>query len=144
MAKRKNKIRAAVSEAVKRDELIVDIETDKVVLEVVAPADGSIAEIIKGEGDTILTNEVIAIFVEGAVAAGAAPAAAPVAAAAPAGAASAEKLVNPAARKMADEKNVNTAAVDLGYADQSHRIILQVDEESMKKSLLPSLDQLGM
>lgn len=103
-------------EAVKRDELIVDIETDKVVLEVVAPADGSIAEIIKGEGETILSNEVIAIFVEGAaagvpVAAGAAPAAAPVAAAAPA-AASAEKLVNPAARKMADEKNVNTAAVD--------------------------------
>jgi 2-oxoglutarate dehydrogenase E2 component (dihydrolipoamide succinyltransferase) len=98
-------------EAVKRDELIVDIETDKVVLEVVAPADGSIAEIIKGEGDTILSNEVIAIFVEGAVAASAAPAAAPVAAAAPA-AASAEKLVNPAARKMADEKNVNTAAVD--------------------------------
>ena len=41
-------------EAVKRDELIVDIETDKVVLEVVAPADGSIAEIIKGEGETIL------------------------------------------------------------------------------------------
>lgn len=104
-------------EAVKRDELIVDIETDKVVLEVVAPADGSIAEIIKGEGDTILSNEVIAIFVEGAaagapVAAGAAPAAAPVAAAAPAAAASAEKLVNPAARKLADEKNVNTAAVD--------------------------------
>jgi 2-oxoglutarate dehydrogenase E2 component (dihydrolipoamide succinyltransferase) len=102
-------------EAVKRDELIVDIETDKVVLEVVAPADGSLAEIIKGEGETILSNEVIAIFVESAVAAGAAPvaapAAAPVAAAAPA-AASAEKLVNPAARKMADEKNVNTAAVD--------------------------------
>ncbi|HEY0894773.1 MAG TPA: biotin/lipoyl-containing protein, partial [Cellvibrio sp.] len=58
-------------EAVKRDELIVDIETDKVVLEVVAPADGSIAEIIKGEGDTVLSNEVIARFVEGAVAAGA-------------------------------------------------------------------------
>jgi 2-oxoglutarate dehydrogenase E2 component (dihydrolipoamide succinyltransferase) len=99
-------------EAVKRDELIVDIETDKVVLEVVAPADGSIAEILKGEGDTILSNEVIARFVEGA-AGTAAPAAAPAAApsAAPA-AASAEKLVNPAARKLADEKNVNTAAVD--------------------------------
>jgi 2-oxoglutarate dehydrogenase E2 component (dihydrolipoamide succinyltransferase) len=102
-------------EAVKRDELIVDIETDKVVLEVVAPADGSIAEIIKGEGETILSNEVIAIFVEGAAAgATAAPASAPAAAAPSAAptAASAEKLVNPAARKMADEKNVNTAAVD--------------------------------
>lgn len=100
-------------EAVKRDELIVDIETDKVVLEVVAPADGSIAEIIKGEGETILSNEVIARFVEGAVSAAAAPAAAaPAAASVAAPAASAEKLVNPAARKLADEKNVNTAAVD--------------------------------
>lgn len=99
-------------EAVKRDELIVDIETDKVVLEVVAPADGSIAEIVKGEGETVLSNEVIARFVEGAVAAQ--PASAPAAAAptstAPA-AATTEKLVNPAARKMAEENNVNTAAV---------------------------------
>jgi 2-oxoglutarate dehydrogenase E2 component (dihydrolipoamide succinyltransferase) len=103
-------------EAVKRDELIVDIETDKVVLEVVAPADGSIAEIIKGEGDTVLSNEVIARFVEGAAAgvpvagAASAPVAAPAASAAPV-AASADKLVNPAARKMAEENNVNTAVV---------------------------------
>lgn len=99
-------------EAVKRDELIVDIETDKVVLEVVAPADGSIAEILKGEGDTVLSNEVIATFVAGAVAAAApAPAAAAPAAAAPAAAAAVEKPVNPAARKLAEENNVNTAAV---------------------------------
>ncbi len=97
-------------EPVSRDELIVDIETDKVVLEVVAPADGSIAEILKGEGDTVLSNEVIAKFVAGAVAA--APAAAPAAEAKPAAAAPAEKLVNPAARKMAEENNVNTAGVD--------------------------------
>lgn len=101
-------------EAVKRDELIVDIETDKVVLEVVAPADGSIAEILKGEGDTVLSNEVIATFVAGAVAAAApapAPAAAAPAAAAPAASAAVEKPVNPAARKLAEENNVNTAAV---------------------------------
>lgn len=96
-------------EAVSRDELIVDIETDKVVLEVVAPADGSIAEILKGEGETVLSNEVIARFVEGAVAA--APAAPKAETKAAPAAATAEKLVNPAARKMADEKNVNTAAV---------------------------------
>lgn len=104
-------------EAVKRDELIVDIETDKVVLEVVAPADGSIAEILKGEGETILSNEVIARFVEGAAAgapvagtpAAAAPAAAPAAASAPA--ASSDKPVNPAARKLAEENNVNTSSV---------------------------------
>jgi len=54
-------------ESVSRDEVICDIETDKVVLEVVAPADGTIAQIIKNEGDTVLSNEVIAQFEEGAV-----------------------------------------------------------------------------
>lgn len=54
-------------EAVARDEVICDIETDKVVLEVVAPADGTIAQIIKGEGDTVLSDEVIATFEAGAV-----------------------------------------------------------------------------
>ncbi|OTG75433.1 dihydrolipoamide succinyltransferase [Acinetobacter sp. ANC 4169] len=54
-------------EAVSRDEVICDIETDKVVLEVVAPADGTIASIIKNEGETVLSSEVIAQFEEGAV-----------------------------------------------------------------------------
>ncbi|WOE42464.1 2-oxoglutarate dehydrogenase complex dihydrolipoyllysine-residue succinyltransferase [Acinetobacter chinensis] len=54
-------------EAVSRDEVICDIETDKVVLEVVAPADGTISAIIKNEGDTVLSSEVIAQFEEGAV-----------------------------------------------------------------------------
>ena len=54
-------------EAVSRDEVICDIETDKVVLEVVAPADGTISAIIKNEGDTVLSAEVIAQFEEGAV-----------------------------------------------------------------------------
>jgi 2-oxoglutarate dehydrogenase E2 component (dihydrolipoamide succinyltransferase) len=98
-------------EAVSRDELIVDIETDKVVLEVVAPADGSLSEIRKGEGDTVESNEVIALFVEGAVAAAAAPAAEKAAPADTAAPAAGEKLVNPAARKLASENNVNTASV---------------------------------
>jgi 2-oxoglutarate dehydrogenase E2 component (dihydrolipoamide succinyltransferase) len=51
-----------VGESVSRDELIVDIETDKVVLEIVAPEDGVISEIIKGEGDTVLSEELIAHF----------------------------------------------------------------------------------
>ncbi len=46
-------------EAVSADELIVDIETDKVVLEVVAPADGVITEILKGEGETVLSEEIL-------------------------------------------------------------------------------------
>jgi 2-oxoglutarate dehydrogenase E2 component (dihydrolipoamide succinyltransferase) len=69
-------------EAVARDELIVDIETDKVVLEVVAPADGVISQVLKNEGDTVLSQEVLALFEAGAAAA--APATtAPVAAAPP-------------------------------------------------------------
>ena len=68
-----------VGEPISRDEVICDIETDKVVLEVVAPADGSLVAIIKGEGDTVLSDEVIAQFEAGAVSAApeaAAPAAA--------------------------------------------------------------------
>ena len=97
-------------EAVKRDELIVDIETDKVVMEVVAPADGVISQVMKNEGDTVLSQEVLAIFTAGAaaaaapVAATAAPVAAPVASSAPAAA-------GPAARKAAAEAGVDIAAV---------------------------------
>lgn len=55
-----------VGEFVSRDELLVDIETDKVVLEVVAPADGSLTEILKEEGDTVESQQVLAKFKEGA------------------------------------------------------------------------------
>lgn len=53
-------------EACSRDELIVDIETDKVVLEVVAPDDGVIEEILKEEGDIVASGEVIGTFKAGA------------------------------------------------------------------------------
>ena len=105
-----------VGEAVSRDEVICDIETDKVVLEVVAPADGSLVAIIKDEGDTVLSDEVIAQFEAGAVAA--APAAAPAAeAAAPAAAApaAATQTVDanqaPAVRKALSETGINAADV---------------------------------
>ena len=93
-------------EACSADDLIVDIETDKVVLEVVAPEDGVIAEIIKGEGDTVLSDEVIAKFE-----AGAAGAAAPAAdAAAPASSGDADK-VGPAARKLIEENGLDASAI---------------------------------
>jgi 2-oxoglutarate dehydrogenase E2 component (dihydrolipoamide succinyltransferase) len=55
-------------EAISRDQNLVDIETDKVVLEVVAPADGSLSEILAPEGATVNGEQVIANFVAGAVA----------------------------------------------------------------------------
>ncbi|MCV9919240.1 MULTISPECIES: 2-oxoglutarate dehydrogenase complex dihydrolipoyllysine-residue succinyltransferase [Pseudomonas] len=101
-------------EAVKRDELIVDIETDKVVLEVLATADGVLGAIVKGEGDTVLSDEVLGSIVEGGAAA-AAPAAAPAAgAAAPAAAADAgedDPVAAPAARKLAEENGIDLASV---------------------------------
>ncbi|MBO9551142.1 2-oxoglutarate dehydrogenase complex dihydrolipoyllysine-residue succinyltransferase [Pseudomonas sp.] len=101
-------------DAVKRDELIVDIETDKVVLEVLATADGVLGAIVKGEGDTVLSDEVLGSIVEGGAAA-AAPAAAP-AAAAPAAAAAADAgeddpIAAPAARKLAEESGIDLATV---------------------------------
>lgn len=54
-------------EPLKRDELIVDIETDKVVLEVVAPANGQLVKVLKAEGDTVLSGELIAEFSAGDV-----------------------------------------------------------------------------
>jgi 2-oxoglutarate dehydrogenase E2 component (dihydrolipoamide succinyltransferase) len=97
-------------EAVARDELIVDIETDKVVLEVVAPAAGVLVEVLKGEGETVLSEELIGRFEEGAIAAAAPAASATAPAAAAPAAASAAKLA-PAARKLAEEKGLNAAAI---------------------------------
>ncbi|WP_097302553.1 2-oxoglutarate dehydrogenase complex dihydrolipoyllysine-residue succinyltransferase [Pseudomonas chlororaphis] len=99
-------------DAVKRDELIVDIETDKVVLEVLATADGVLGAIVKNEGDTVLSDEVLGSIAEGAAAA-AAPAAAPAAAqaAAPAAEGEDDPIAAPAARKLAEENGINIASV---------------------------------
>ncbi len=56
-----------VGDPIKRDDLLVDIETDKVVLEVVALADGQLTEILKQEGDIVESDELLAVFEEGEV-----------------------------------------------------------------------------
>jgi len=76
-------------DAVRRDENLLDLETDKVVLEVPAPVDGVLKEIKFEEGATVTGGQVIAILEEGAVAAASAPAAEAPKAAAPAPAAAA-------------------------------------------------------
>lgn len=100
-------------DAVKRDDLIVDIETDKVVLEVLATADGVLGAIVKNEGDTVLSDEVLGSIAEGGAAAPAAPAAAAPAAQAAAPAADGEDdpIAAPAARKIAEENGINIASV---------------------------------
>jgi 2-oxoglutarate dehydrogenase E2 component (dihydrolipoamide succinyltransferase) len=105
-----------VGEAVKRDENLIDIETDKVVLELPAPADGVLAKIVKGDGGTVKAGEVIATLdTDGKAASDVVPAKAgtqPVASAAPSPkpVASAAPAM-PAARKLAEEKGIDTATV---------------------------------
>jgi pyruvate/2-oxoglutarate dehydrogenase complex dihydrolipoamide acyltransferase (E2) component len=53
-----------VGEAVARDEIVVDIETDKVVLEVPASDAGVLLEVLKGEGETVVSDEVIARMID--------------------------------------------------------------------------------
>ncbi len=101
-----------VGEQVKRDELLVDIETDKVLLEVVAPADGVLKSITKQAGAKIVSNELLAVIEEGATAA-AAPAATPAkAAAAPEEDNSkVEVLMSPAAKKLIEENRLDPNTV---------------------------------
>ena len=101
-------------DAVKRDELIVDIETDKVVMEVLAEADGVLTDIVKNEGDTVLSGELLGKLEAGATASASAPAAAPVQSAAttPAAAAGSEEaILAPAARKLAEENGIDSNSV---------------------------------
>ncbi len=95
-------------QAVAMDEILVEIETDKVVLEVPAPADGVMAQRVKNDGESCVSEEVIATIDTEGVAAAAAPAAAPAAASAapataaqPAAAAGAKSgIAMPAAAKL--------------------------------------------
>ncbi|MGB1465875.1 MAG: 2-oxoglutarate dehydrogenase complex dihydrolipoyllysine-residue succinyltransferase [Alcanivorax nanhaiticus] len=123
-------------EAVKRDELLVDIETDKVVLEVVAPADGVVSKILAGEGDTVESQQVLAHFEEGA--SGSAPA--PAASSEPAAESeatststsddsSASDQAGPAARKLMSEHGI--AADQVSGTGKGGRITKQDVEQAI-------------
>jgi len=115
-------------DAVKRDELIVDIETDKVVMEVLAEADGVMGDIAKPEGETVLSGEVLGTLKDGE--AGAAPAAKPADSKAEAKSESApsdasnesaeEPMLSPAARKLAEENGL--APTDIAGTGKGGRV----------------------
>ena len=110
-----------VGEAIARDENLIDIETDKVVLELPAPAQGVLIEIVKGDGSSVVAGELIArIDTEATASASAAaptasptaaPAAAPVATAAAPASTAASSIAMPAAAKMLAENNMSANAV---------------------------------
>jgi 2-oxoglutarate dehydrogenase E2 component (dihydrolipoamide succinyltransferase) len=110
-------------DAVKRDENLVDLETDKVVLEVPAQADGVLKEIRKETGATVTSQEILAIIEEGAAAAAAPAAAAPAKAEAPKPAPTsapgpqpsalspAPSQLSPAGQRVATENKIDPAQV---------------------------------
>jgi len=111
-------------EPVQRDENLIDIETDKVVLELPAPADGVLAKVMKGDGGTVVAGEVIATIdteAKGA-AARSAPAAAPAAlrpepaavaptAPPPPSTAREDARLMPSARKLVEEQGVDPTKI---------------------------------
>ena len=114
-------------DAVARDENLVDLETDKVVLEVPCPQDGVLGEVLKEEGETVTANEILGRVEEGAAApreesapaaeqpAGAAPGGEPAAAAATATAAppaQAFEGLSPAVRRLVGEYGVDPRRID--------------------------------
>ena len=117
----------SVGEAVARDENLIDIETDKVVMELPSPVDGVLVSIVKGEKGLVVAGEVIATIDTEAkattasapaakaatapVATPAAPVATPVAPAPAAASPAAGMPVMPAARKIAAEKGLDTAQI---------------------------------
>ncbi|WP_253444141.1 2-oxoglutarate dehydrogenase complex dihydrolipoyllysine-residue succinyltransferase [Halomonas sp. Y3] len=132
-----------VGEAVKRDEVLAEIETDKVVLEVVAPADGALVEIKAEEGSQVESEAVLAIFAEGA--GGAATAAdEPPAASADDGASDeqvGDKILAPAARKLVAEHDLDVSRIE--GTGKGGRILKEdvqkaVKEGSAKKAAKPA------
>ncbi len=100
-------------DAVKRDENLVDLETDKVVLEVPSPANGVLKEIKQDTGATVTSQQVLAVIEEGAAASASAPAPAPAPAApvsAPAAAAKAVPAVSPAPAPATESADLSPAA----------------------------------
>jgi 2-oxoglutarate dehydrogenase E2 component (dihydrolipoamide succinyltransferase) len=117
----------SAGEAVGADEAIVELETDKVTLEVPSPVNGVLADIVAKEGDTVGVDALLALVEEGATptakpAAKTAPAPAPTATPAPAApapaavpapaaASAAAAVLSPAVRKLVEENNLNPAAI---------------------------------
>lgn len=98
-----------VGEAVARDEILIDIETDKVVLEVPSPQAGVLVEIIAQNGETVAAEQVLARIDTAATASAEAPATAPAPEAAPAAAQT--NAAMPAAAKLAAETGVDVNAL---------------------------------
>ena len=124
-----------VGDAVKKDELLVELETDKVSLEVVAPANGVLADIKAAEGDTVVPGTVLGVVSEGAAAA--APAAPKAAApkgeakAAPAAAASAIDITVPVMGESVAEGSMGKWLKKSGEAVKKDELLVEIETDKV-------------
>ena len=100
-----------VGDSVSKNEVIAEIETDKVALEVSAPTDGVIAELLAAEGDSVTPGALIARITSGSGASSAPAAVAPAPTQATPAAATGERPVSPAVRRVSAEAGVNPADI---------------------------------
>ncbi len=129
-------------EACLRDELIADIETDKVVIEINAPAQGALANIFKSEGETVISDELIAHFEAGEIAESPAPAVGINELEAEMNGDNAELIISPAAKKMMAEKGVDNAEVTgTGKAGRVTKEDVQAVIDRRKTSVSQRVDE---
>lgn len=138
-----------VGDAVKKDEVLVELETDKVSLEVVAPADGVLSDIKAGEGDTVVPGAVLGVVTEGASAApaaakpapkaekaaeapvAAAPAAAPASASAPAAGSATVAIPVPTMGESVAEGTMGKWLKKNGEAVKKDELLVEIETDKV-------------
>ncbi len=119
-----------VGDAVRKDEVLVELETDKVSLEVVAPADGVLAAINAAEGDTVVPGTVLGSVSEGAAASAPAAAAAPAAAPAASGGASVSIAV-PTMGESVAEGSIGTWLKKSGDTVAKDELLVEIETDKV-------------
>src|SRR5690606_34316832 len=120
-----------VGDAVKKDEVLVELETDKVSLEVVAPADGVLSAINAGEGDTVVPGTVLGAVTEGGAAAASAPAAAAPAAAPAASGGAAVDIAVPTMGESVAEGSIGTWLKKSGDTVAKDELLVEIETDKV-------------
>jgi len=123
--------RKQAGEKVKRDESLVDLETDKVVLEVPSPVDGIISEIYQAEGDVVLSGQLLANISESSAVDVDAPEDDSV-----------EKIITPSAKKMIEENNLN--ADEITGSGKSGRLLKEDVQAFMNQPSVQQVKESGV
>ncbi|WP_341021770.1 2-oxoglutarate dehydrogenase complex dihydrolipoyllysine-residue succinyltransferase [Brevundimonas diminuta] len=120
-----------VGDAVKKDEVLVELETDKVSLEVVAPADGVLSAINANEGDTVVPGTVLGAVTEGGAAAATAPAAAAPAAAPAASGGAAVDIAVPTMGESVAEGSIGTWLKKSGDTVAKDELLVEIETDKV-------------